>query len=117
MAAPRRILDRKQESIDADFSQLQHTGAAIPSRSRWRSVRPEREGSPGLTAWAFPNRSSLRLLTFYSEGPVRTAYAAHCIQRGASRLAFLSLKVCCRVFGHPPARRRRPSLLRIDCWR
>jgi hypothetical protein len=41
------------------------------------------------------------LLTFYSEGSVRSAYAAHCIQRGASRLALVSSKACCCALGHP----------------
>jgi hypothetical protein len=48
----------------------------------------------GACAWSRPNRSIVKVLTFYSEGFVRTAYAAHCIQRGTSRLALVSSKVC-----------------------
>jgi hypothetical protein len=53
------------------------------------------------TAWVRLGVSNMGLLTFYSEGSVRTAYAAHCIQRGALRLALVSLKVCCCVLGTP----------------
>jgi hypothetical protein len=62
----------------------------------------QRAATPGVSAWARLNGSSLRLLTFYSEGFTRTAYAAHCIQRGALRLALVSLKVCSCALGHPP---------------
>jgi hypothetical protein len=68
----------------------------------------QRAGDSRGAAWSQPNGGSLNVLTFYSEGSKRTAYAAHCNQRGLAP-PLVSSKVCCCALGHPPALRRGPS--------